>query len=80
MLAPNGRAFDAALTDPDFIADAKRMRAEIEPMTGEELAKIVNELVSAPPQVVARIKLLIEAKAGEAEPTKAPLGKGKANE
>lgn len=64
------RAFDAALKDPEFLADAQRMRAEIEPMNGEELATLVNDIVSAPPQVVARVKQLIQARSGQAERAK----------
>lgn len=71
------RAFDLTLKDKDFLHDAERMRAEIEPMSGEELAKIVNEIVSTPPDVIARIKMLIQSRAGEAEKTKGlPGSKG----
>ncbi|MBM3607280.1 MAG: hypothetical protein FJX29_02335 [Alphaproteobacteria bacterium] len=74
------RAFDAALKDPEFITDAQRMRAEIEPMSGEELQSLVNDIVSAPPQVIERVKLLITAKGGDLVRTKTPVGKGNAGE
>lgn len=74
------RAFDAALKDPDFLTDAQRMRAEIEPMGGEELAALVRDIVTAPPEVIARVKQLIQARSGEAERAKGLPGTKPAQE
>jgi len=47
-------AFDATMKDPKFLADAKRMHIEPEPMTGAAIEKEVTEAFNAPKDVVAR--------------------------
>lgn len=56
------RAFDKAMKDPEFLAEAKRRKLIIEPMTGERLQQIVNKVVAAPPNVVARAREALEWK------------------
>jgi tripartite-type tricarboxylate transporter receptor subunit TctC len=56
------KAFDATLKDPQFIAEAKKQRAEIDAMTGAQLAQIVNELIAAPLDLRERVKLAIQPK------------------
>jgi tripartite-type tricarboxylate transporter receptor subunit TctC len=58
------RAFDATLKDPEFIADAKKQNAEISPMSGEELQQLIDDMVGAPPAVLAKVKAAIQAKKG----------------
>ncbi|MFN3889652.1 MAG: Bug family tripartite tricarboxylate transporter substrate binding protein [Beijerinckiaceae bacterium] len=53
------RAFDATLKDPEFIAEAKAQNAEIDYMSGEALAKIIDDLLSAPPSVHERVKAVL---------------------
>jgi tripartite-type tricarboxylate transporter receptor subunit TctC len=53
------KAFDATLKDPEFIAEARKQHAEIDAMTGTELAAIVNEIISAPADLRERVKLAI---------------------
>ncbi|HTO84795.1 MAG TPA: tripartite tricarboxylate transporter substrate-binding protein [Methylomirabilota bacterium] len=45
-------AFHAAMTDPGFIADAKRQRLEIDEVAGERVAAIIAETFALPPDVV----------------------------
>lgn len=61
------KAFQATLKDPEFIAEAAKMQAEIRPQTGEELAGIINKLISAPQTVKDRVKVALEPKASDAE-------------
>jgi tripartite-type tricarboxylate transporter receptor subunit TctC len=56
------KAFDATLKDPLFIQEAEKERAEISAMTGAQLAQIINDLISAPPEIKARVKDAIQAK------------------
>ncbi len=63
------RAFDATLKDAAFIAEAEKQRAEIEPMSGEELTKIINELIATPPDVLARVKIALEPKKEDTKKT-----------
>jgi len=53
------RAFDATMTDPEFLKEAAIMRAEVEPTTGEDVQKIVAEMYATPKAVVERAKKLI---------------------
>jgi tripartite-type tricarboxylate transporter receptor subunit TctC len=52
------RAFDATVKDADFLAEATRLRIEIDPMTGAELQKIVSETQSIPADLVERVKAI----------------------
>ena len=56
------RAFDATMKDPGFLAEADRAKLEIEPLTGEEVAKLVAQIAATPPAVVARLREALEAK------------------
>jgi tripartite-type tricarboxylate transporter receptor subunit TctC len=50
-------AFAATLTDKAFLADADKAHFEIEPTSGEDVAKIVNETTHTPAEVIARAKV-----------------------
>jgi tripartite-type tricarboxylate transporter receptor subunit TctC len=51
------KAFDAAIKDPEFAAEAKQENLEInEPMNGADLAALTLKLSQTPPAVVARIQ------------------------
>jgi tripartite-type tricarboxylate transporter receptor subunit TctC len=56
------RAFDATMQDPQFVADAARLKLDIDPMTGEEVQALVGELSRTPPDIVARVRSALEAK------------------
>ena len=50
------RAFDATAADPEFLAEAKNMQADISPMHGEDVQKLVAEIYATPPPIVDRAK------------------------
>jgi tripartite-type tricarboxylate transporter receptor subunit TctC len=50
-------AFDATMTDPDFLAEAQRQDLEVRPVSGREADALINEIYASPPGVV---KLAIE--------------------
>jgi len=52
-------AFDKAVRDPQFVADAKKRNLEMDPASGEELAALAREVMAAPPAAVARMKALL---------------------
>ena len=52
-LAALRKAFDAALHDPELLAEAKRRKIDIEPQNGLALQKLVAEVVGASPDAVA---------------------------
>ena len=48
------RAFDATMKDPAFIAEANRLRIDIEPVTGEEMEKVVARIATFERAVIDR--------------------------
>lgn len=60
------RAFDATLGDPAFLEDANKQALEIAPKSGEELQKIVTDLIDTPPDVLDKVVRAIQLKGAEA--------------
>jgi len=50
------RAFDATMKDPEFLADAAKLKLGINPITGEELQKLVGEVSGLSPDMVAKVR------------------------
>jgi tripartite-type tricarboxylate transporter receptor subunit TctC len=53
-------AFKKTLTDPDFQAQARERKLDIDPVAGEELAALAREVIAQPADVVERMKRLLE--------------------
>lgn len=53
-------AFMATMKDPEFLAEAKKMKMDIEPRNGADLEKLVAAIASTSPQDVERLKTAIE--------------------
>ena len=51
-------AFDATMKDKEFLADAEREKAEIDPVDGVTINKLLDRAYSAPPAVVERLRAL----------------------
>jgi tripartite-type tricarboxylate transporter receptor subunit TctC len=56
VLAQYREGFSAMARDPAFVADAARMSLDLDPRDGESLAGIVHDIVTTPPQIVAKTK------------------------
>ena len=52
-------AFTKTMKDPDFLAETKKKRLDIDPTTGEEVETLTKEVMSQPPEVVERIKKMM---------------------
>ncbi|HSC41924.1 MAG TPA: tripartite tricarboxylate transporter substrate-binding protein [Candidatus Binatia bacterium] len=52
-------AFNATMKDPEFLADIDKRQFDLDPVPGEELEKIVKDVMSQPPDVIARMKKLL---------------------
>jgi tripartite-type tricarboxylate transporter receptor subunit TctC len=48
-------AFEATIKDPAFIEEAKKTQMEIDPVSGEELQRIVADIVATPERVAKRL-------------------------
>ena len=55
------RAFDAMVKDPEFIADLKKQKLELGPLTGEELQQLVAEVANVSPATIERVKGIYSA-------------------
>ncbi|HEY6367030.1 MAG TPA: hypothetical protein VI585_19790, partial [Candidatus Binatia bacterium] len=53
------KAFQDTLKDPEFLAEAKKARLDIDPLTGEEIEKAVAQTKSIPPATIAKLKEVI---------------------
>jgi tripartite-type tricarboxylate transporter receptor subunit TctC len=71
MLAPPGlpqdrvdalrQAMSAALADPEVLAAAKKIKLDIGPMDGVTLQKLVQDTSRLPPEIVAKIRAVLDA-------------------
>jgi len=54
------KAFQATMKDPEFLADAKKSRLGIDPISGQELDGMVKSLLSLSPSVVTKLKAALQ--------------------
>jgi tripartite-type tricarboxylate transporter receptor subunit TctC len=47
-------AFDATMKDPEFLADAQKMQADVNPVTAAEIEKLLAEIYATPKDIVAK--------------------------
>jgi tripartite-type tricarboxylate transporter receptor subunit TctC len=55
-------AFQATMKDPDFLAEAKKARLIIDPVTGEEMEKLVADVFTMSPALQAKLKAALYTK------------------
>jgi tripartite-type tricarboxylate transporter receptor subunit TctC len=53
-------AFDATMTDPDFLAEAARQKLIINPVSGEKIAALLDRIYASPKDVLDRVAALSE--------------------
>jgi tripartite-type tricarboxylate transporter receptor subunit TctC len=53
-------AFDATMKDPDFLAEAKALVFDVDPVRGEDLQKVVEKLLATPKELASKVKHLLE--------------------
>ena len=56
------KAFDATMADPEFLAEAKKRRVEIDPVRGADLQNYVQEFLGMPADEKARVLAVVEGK------------------
>lgn len=55
-------AYDVAFKDPALLADAKKLRWDITPLTGEPVGKAIGAALDQPPEVIAMLQEVQAAK------------------
>jgi tripartite-type tricarboxylate transporter receptor subunit TctC len=53
------KAFQETLRDPAFLADAAKLDFAIDPVSGEDVAQIVDETINAPPGIIEKAKIAL---------------------
>jgi tripartite-type tricarboxylate transporter receptor subunit TctC len=54
------RAFDSMAVDSEFIADSNKVQAELDPMPGEKLQKLIEAVAETPPAAIERARVLLK--------------------
>jgi tripartite-type tricarboxylate transporter receptor subunit TctC len=52
-------AYLKSLKDPELLAEAKKQRWEIDPLSGEEMEKLAKEVIAQPKDVIERMKWVL---------------------
>jgi tripartite-type tricarboxylate transporter receptor subunit TctC len=52
-------AFAKTMADPEFLAEIKKRRYELEPVSGEEVEALAKEALAQPAEVIERMKKLM---------------------
>lgn len=52
-------AFMKTMRDPEYVAEAKKKKLELDPVAGPELEALAKEVVAQPPEVIERMKKLL---------------------
>jgi hypothetical protein len=53
-------AFDATMKDAQYIADAKRIRLDVNPLSGEAIARLVARINATPQSEVDRLRQMLQ--------------------
>jgi tripartite-type tricarboxylate transporter receptor subunit TctC len=56
------RAFDATMKDKDFLAEAEKLKIEIDPLTGEQVAAQIADIYKTPAETVERVRAAMAPK------------------
>src|SRR5262245_24010993 len=56
------RAFDATMKDPAYLAEADKLKIEVDPLSGEEVTALVEQVSRTPADTVARVRAAMENK------------------
>lgn len=50
------RAFDAAMKDPELLAEARKSKFDVNPVSGEEVERLVADIAKLPPELMGAIR------------------------
>jgi tripartite-type tricarboxylate transporter receptor subunit TctC len=56
------RAFDATMKDPAYLAEADKLKIDVDPLSGEQVATLVEQVSRTNPETVARVRAAMENK------------------
>jgi tripartite-type tricarboxylate transporter receptor subunit TctC len=56
------RAFDATMKDPAYLAEAEKLKVDVDPLSGDQVAALVEQVARTPADIVARVRAAMESK------------------
>ncbi len=56
------RAFDATMKDPAYLAEAQKAKIDVNPLTGEQLTELIDQLYKTPKSVQQRVQAILVKK------------------
>ena len=56
------KAFAGTLTDPEFVAETKKINLDVNPLPGDEVKRIVDDLFKLPAPMVAKLAAILAGK------------------
>jgi hypothetical protein len=60
------KAFMDTMTDPEFVAEATKLNAEISPsMDGETVQRLTLEILNTPPNILERVRSVMQHREGD---------------
>ena len=54
------RAFDMTMKDSAYLAEAERLKIDVEPLSGEQVTALVERVCRTPADTVARVRTAVE--------------------
>ena len=55
------KAFEDSFKDPDFLAEAKKRKMDVNPVSGADIEKLVAEIYATPPEIVKEARAVMGA-------------------
>jgi tripartite-type tricarboxylate transporter receptor subunit TctC len=56
------KAFDDTMKDPAFLAEAEKLKLDIDPLSGVQMSKLVHQVLATPKDVVERVRNIFDKK------------------
>jgi tripartite-type tricarboxylate transporter receptor subunit TctC len=56
------RAFDATMKDPAYRAEADKLKIDVDPLTGDQVAALVEQVSKTSPEIAKRVRAAMEGK------------------
>jgi hypothetical protein len=56
------KAFDDTMKDPAFLAEAEKLKLDIDPLNGVQVSELVARVLATPKDVVERVRDIFDTK------------------
>jgi tripartite-type tricarboxylate transporter receptor subunit TctC len=54
------RAFDETMKDPAYLAEAEKLKIDVDPLSGEKVAQLISLVLATPPAIAERVAAALE--------------------